>query len=80
MNGQLRIEEMYAYVVVDDDGTEGVPAFLARDGVTMMPMMGADVARADMLMAVAQRAATELGKTVTLVRFSVREEVRVIEP
>lgn len=79
MNGQLRIEQMYAYVVMDDDDTEGVPAFMARDGM-MMPMMGADIAKADMLMGIAQRAATELGKRVTLVCFTNREEVRVIEP
>jgi hypothetical protein len=79
VKGRLRIEEMYAYVVMDDDNTEGVPAFQARDGM-MMPMMGADMAKADMLLGLAQRAATQLGKRVTLVRFSVREEIKVIEP
>lgn len=79
MNGQLRIEQMFAYVVMDDDDTEGVPAFLTPDG-TMLPMVGADMAKAEMLAGKAQEFATALGKPITLVRFTVREEVRVIQP
>ena len=76
MNGQLRIEEMYAFVVMDDDDTEGVPAFLSGD--LWLPLMGADMSKVEMLRPIAEQFATDLGKPVTLVRFSVREEVEVI--
>lgn len=79
MQGKERINEMFAYVVIDDDGTEGVPSFLAKNGVAM-PMMGADLARADSLMPIARRLAVELGKPLTLLRFTVREQVKVLEP
>lgn len=26
MKGQLRIDEMYAFIMIDEDGTEGIPA------------------------------------------------------
>lgn len=78
MRGQVHIDTMYAYIVMDDDDTEGIPAFM--NGNTAMPMVGADQARIESLDPIAQQLATELGKKVTLVRFSVREEVKVIEP
>lgn len=70
MNGQLRIDSVFAFVVVDDDGTEGVPAFLAGDVV--MPMMGADLSMVAKLKPVAQRWAIENGKAITLTHFSTR--------
>lgn len=78
MRGQVHIDTMYAYIVMDDDDTEGIPAFM--NGNTAMPMVGADQARIESLDPIAQQLATELGKKVTLVRFSVREEIKVIEP
>lgn len=78
MKGQLRIEQMYAYVVVDQDGTEGVPAFQA--GAMAMPMVAADQARLDQLRPVAESMARQLGKPIELVRFTVREQVEVIQP
>jgi hypothetical protein len=76
MHGQLRIEEMYAYVVMDTDDTEGVPAF--QSGDLMMPMMGADMKRAEMLRGIAQEFANT-GVAVTLVKFTNRETVEVFE-
>lgn len=79
MNGQVRITEMYAFVVVDNDGTEGVPAFRDVSGM-VLPMMGADTARAESLKPIAAAMARQLGKSMTLLRFTVREEVEVILP
>jgi len=76
VNGQLRIEEMFAFVVMDDDDTEGVPAFLSGD--LWLPMMGADMAKVEILRPLAEEVAADLGKPVTLLRFSTREEVEVI--
>jgi hypothetical protein len=78
MRGQVKIDQMYAYIVMDDDNTEGIPAYQA--GNMTMPMVGADEARIESLNPIAQQMATGLGKKVTLVRFSVREEMEVFEP
>lgn len=78
MNGQVHIDQMYAYVVMDDDNTEGIPAFM--NGNTAMPMVGADMDRVKSLNPIAQKLAAELGKKVTLVRFSVRQEIEVFDP
>lgn len=79
MRGQLRIESMFAFVMVDDDGTEGIPAF--RDPLgTAMPLVGADMAMVEKLRPVAQAFATSHGKAVTLVHFTQRAEIEVLEP
>ncbi len=78
MKGQLRIEEVFAYIVVDDDGTEGIPAIHGPDG-TILPMTGADIARAHSLRPWAEKAARQMKKKVTLVKFTNRIELEVIE-
>lgn len=78
MNGQQRVESMYAFLVVDDDGTEGVPAFFTDGG--WMPLVGADMERVESLRNVARGLATDLGKRITLVEFTTRTEKEVYEP
>ena len=78
MKGQLRITEVYAFICLDEDGTEGIPAFAAPGGV-VMPMLCADKARVDSLRQLA-RDVVRTGRKVELVRFSVREHVEDIEP
>jgi hypothetical protein len=78
VRGQLRIEQLYAFVVVDDDGTEGIPAIPSPDGP--LPLVGADMERVDSLRGVAVMLATHLGKPITLCQFSERTEVDVIYP
>ena len=74
-----KITELYAYVVADsgpDD--EGVPAFMAGD--TYMPMMGADMERAEQLRGRVQALADVYGKSVKLIRSTGIEVVETIEP
>lgn len=78
MKGQLRIEQMYAFIVLDDDNTEGIPAFATPSGP--MPMVGADMKRVDDLRPIAETIARDMGKKVTLCRFEVRTEIEVFEP
>jgi hypothetical protein len=78
MDGQLRIEEIFAFTVVDTDGTEGVPAF--QSGHHILPMMGADRARIESLRPMAQQWADANGMPITLVKFTTREEVEVLRP
>ena len=68
---------MYAFTVVDEDGSEGVIGLLGPDG-TWMPMVGADTARVEQLRPHAERMAASLGKDVTVLRFTVREQIDVI--
>jgi len=75
----IRIEEMFAYVVEDDDGFEGVPAFSDETGV-MIPLMGADMQMAEKLRPMAQACADTLGKSVRLIRFSQRHELEALLP
>ena len=77
--GQIRIEEMYAYIQLDPkDNTEGVIAFMTREG--WMPMVGADMSRVSYLRERAQEVADTTGQPVRLLRFSVREELEEIRP
>lgn len=78
MKGQLSIDMMYAFIVLDDDGTEGVVALMTDNGY--MPMMGADMAMVDKLRPSVQQAANDLGKDVSLVVFTSRSVVDRIVP
>lgn len=78
MRGQFKIETITAFIAVDDDGTEGVVGTMTPMG--MMPMIAADEDRLKSLEPKAQVIATETKKTITLARFSVRTDLRQIEP
>jgi hypothetical protein len=78
MKGQLRIDQVFAFIVLDDDGTEGVPAVMAPNGM-LLPLMGADLARIDSLRAIVERDPRLTGKQITLAKFSGRENVEVIQ-
>lgn len=78
MKGQLRIGTLYAFIVVDKDGTEGVPAF--QSGPMLVPMMGADVLKATQLLPVAAQVAREQKQSVELVHFGDRRHVDWIDP
>jgi len=78
MKGQLRINQLFAFVLVDDDGTEGVPAFGDGRGV-LMPLMGADMARVDSLKQLVATDPMFRGRRITLLRFGHRETIGVID-
>lgn len=82
VKGQLRIEHLYAFIVLDEDGTEGVPAMLDPGGSTgfpiMLPMMGADMARVESPKAIIKSDPRLRGKKITLAKFTTRENLEVI--
>lgn len=78
MKGKLRIDRMYAYIVLDEDGTEGIPAMLRFDGM-MVPMVGADLARMESLRGYVLREPMLSGKRITLAVFSERKLLEVID-
>lgn len=67
-----RIVEMWAWVGLDDgDGNEGIPAFLAEDGVTQMPMVGSRRKAIESLRPIALQAAAISRHPFQLRRFAV---------
>lgn len=78
MDGQLHIDQMFAFVALDKDGTEGVVATM-KEGV-YYPLVGADMERVESLKPMAEKLAEQLGVPVTLLKFSVREEIETILP
>lgn len=78
MRGQLRIEQMFAFVLLDEDGTEGVPAFRTPSGM-QIPMVSADMKHVDSLRPIAQDLARKSGRKITLCRFEIRTDLEVIE-
>lgn len=77
MNGQLRVEAMWAMICTDLDGSEGVPAF-ESDGM-IFPLMGADLERMESFRPYAEKLAAG-GRLVKLVKFTHREEVETFAP
>lgn len=79
MKGQILILQMFAWTVVDDDGTEGVPAFIGSNGVAV-PLVGADRERIEQFRAMIMCDPTLKGKRITLAQFSVRTDLETVTP
>jgi len=77
MKGQLRINQLFAFVIVDEDGTEGVPAIWLNG--TWFPLMGADMARVEDLKRIVAADPMYKGKRVTIQRFGHRETIGTID-
>jgi len=78
-----RIEEMYAFIAEDtgpdDEGVIGIQTEPGTDGQRLwLPLVGADMARVNSLRPIAQGIGRKIGKKVTLVHFSNREDVEAI--
>jgi hypothetical protein len=72
------ITELYAFIATETDEGEGIPA-VQLSGM-MMPLVGADAARVETLRKMAQQVADGTGRTLTLARFAVRENMATITP
>lgn len=79
MNGQYRIDSMWAFTCVDADGTEGVCAAMIGD-LGLVALVGADLARIDSIRPYAQAVATQTRRPVVLSHFSVRTDQETIQP
>ena len=71
-----RIERIFAFLIVDEDeGIEGIPAFLDPRTGMMMPMVGADMARMESLKQAAVDIADGADSQVVLAVFEQRTEI-----
>lgn len=73
-----RINLMYAFIAIGEDGDEGVCAMYTPEG--WVPMVGSDMTRVDQLRPIAAEIAKRTGKMVHLRRFAQMEIVNVIHP
>jgi hypothetical protein len=78
-NEQLRIDEVWLFISVDQTG-EGVCAGPLMGPGTLVPLIAADKARMESLIPVARQIAQASGKPVKLIKFSTRSEVMTIGP
>lgn len=74
---KLRINEIFAFVSVDNNGNEGVCGFSTPEG--MMPLIAADPERVESLRVIAKQLAGMTDKKIQLIKFTVREDMEVIE-
>lgn len=74
INTILRIDAVWMAVSVDDDGTEGMCAFLGGDGI-WMPLLAADEARLPFILEQAAMIAKRDKRLVRVIRLHSREEV-----
>lgn len=75
-NQLKRIDEVYAFVSVDEKG-EGIigQTVQLRGDIVFMPFVCADKARMESLKPLAKEIAKESGRKIKLIRLSVREEI-----
>lgn len=79
MTPKVRIDELFAYVAVDEEG-EGITAYLSADTGQWMPMVGADMERMTSLLPVAQQLADKGARPIKLVHYTTRTVIDTIEP
>lgn len=73
------ITELYCYVTSVENG-EVTAGFYDRTTGTWFSMIGADIERMNSLEIPAQAIANNTGRTLKLIRFATREEIKEIKP
>lgn len=75
----FRVGECWAFLQIDPaDNQEGVPTMVASGA--LLPMISFDERHMESMRPIAQDYARRTGRTIRLVRFTVMEEVEVLEP
>ena len=74
----LKIDRLFAFIVVDEKGDEGIPAKLL--GTTFYPLVGADMDRIESLKIHAQEIANLTQRPMKIVVFEKSEEIGEIRP
>lgn len=69
MSMPQKIDMLYAWIITEEDGQEGVPAMSTDDG-QWMPMIGADTSRIESLRKTALEVARMKNLPIKLVKFS----------
>lgn len=78
-NTMPHIGKVWAYLSKDENGNEGVCAvFSGPFGASLIPLIAADQIRLAAMTPIAERLARESGRTIMLVEFTSRVDVRQI--
>lgn len=77
---KLHIDEIWAFLSVDEEGDEGIVAITSPLTGLMLPLIAADRERLDQLKPMAQRTARDTGRKVRLCKFHQRTEVEELNP
>lgn len=85
MDGPRKIDVLYAYIVLNDEGAETVPIVLVPEwdgiaGQVMVPLIGADQGKINALRRVIFSTPALQGKTLQLVKFEQRQLVDIMKP
>jgi hypothetical protein len=75
-----KITEIWAWVVEEPDGGEGIPAAFIPELRHLTPLLGSDEARVRSLQVLARSAAAVAGYPLKLVRFTHLEVLERYEP
>ena len=74
-----QVTELFAFVMIDEDGDEAVPAF--HDGTTWLPMIGADMARVASLIPIAKKMVQRFpDRPIRILKFTVPEQIGEVKP
>lgn len=75
----FRIEQIWAAVIIHEDGDESIPGVLLPNSVTV-PLIAADPKRLAWVRKEAQRIARSTSKRIRIACFRIREDQELIEP
>jgi len=70
---RIRIKEIIAFTIIDDDDEEGIIAMLHGD--IWMPLIASDRVRFDQLRPIAEDIARQKGKPLNILKFKLIERV-----
>ena len=73
------IDTVYAFIANDEDGSEGIPAFVAENNL-VMPMIAADMDRVETLRPIAEEMAMMKNIVITLAQFDQRTDLERFVP
>jgi hypothetical protein len=74
----MKIDALYAFISVDENGMEGICAFKSQAG--WMPMVASDPDRVASIIPIAREMARAGKKEIKLIKVSVREDIETISP
>ena len=77
---ELRIDAIWAFVSVDEDGNEGVIAASLPGLPGLTPLIAADERRLASIRTIAQMVVDTFGKPARLIKMTSREVLETIEP
>lgn len=73
----FRIEQVWAFLATDDDGTEGIVSILR--GSHWMPLIAADERRLTDLTPLVEKIVNQTGQRIELVKFRWRERIKFFD-